>query len=78
MPKGKKGQVDTAEALSNLKLKSAADDGDIEDADSQSMDSEDEESEELAPKSILRRVHGMKKILVSISYYDLLSFSCYD
>ena len=59
----RKAGEDATEALSKLNLNANADE---EDDDSQSMESDDESYREEAPKSILRRVHGMKKIYVRI------------
>ena len=70
--KGEKGENPATEAFSKLKLNAAADGDDVEDSDSQSDDSQDEEYEDQAPKSILRRVHGMRNILVSRSCYSLI------
>ena len=72
-PKGqKKGADAAAEAFSKLAL-NAGSQVDEEEVDSQSMDSDDEEYQEhQAPKSILRRVCGMKKIYVRTLYYFYL------
>ena len=67
MPRGKNDKNAT-EALSKLNLNETAEDDD----DSQSEYSEDESYQEEAPKSILRRVCGMKKIFVSICRHHIV------